>query len=107
VERVSQTLQELRIAEVEELGMHIENGEVAAYRAKVRISFKYEGEQLSLPYLNTRELAQAFLQGLIWRRAKPLPLSMTRAASTPVISYRTASAMSQVVTPSRKQPLIV
>jgi flavin-binding protein dodecin len=43
VERASKTLRDLRIAEVEELDMHIENGKVAAYRAKVRVSFKYEG----------------------------------------------------------------
>jgi flavin-binding protein dodecin len=30
--------------DVEERGMHIENGKVAAYRARVKISFKYEGE---------------------------------------------------------------
>ena len=44
VERASKTLEDLRIAEVEELDMHIENGKVAAYRAKVRISFRYHGE---------------------------------------------------------------
>ena len=44
VERASQTLRELRIAGVEELDMHVENGKVAAYRVKVRLSFKYEGE---------------------------------------------------------------
>ncbi|MFC1995103.1 dodecin family protein [Chloroflexota bacterium] len=44
VEQASKTLQDLRIAEVEELDMHLENGKIAAYRAKVRISFKYHGE---------------------------------------------------------------
>jgi len=44
VERAAKTLRELRIAEVEELDMQIDNGKVVAYRAKVRISFKYEGE---------------------------------------------------------------
>ena len=44
VEQASKTLQDLRIAEVEELDMHLENGKVAAYRAKVKISFKYHGE---------------------------------------------------------------
>ena len=43
VERASKTLRDLRIAEVEELDMQIENGKVAAYRAKVKVSFKYEG----------------------------------------------------------------
>jgi hypothetical protein len=36
-------LQDLRIAEVEELDMHIEDGKVIAYRARVKISFKYHG----------------------------------------------------------------
>ena len=44
VEQASKTLRDLRIAEVEELDMQLENGKVTAYRAKVRISFKYEGK---------------------------------------------------------------
>ena len=44
VEQASKSLRDLRIAEVEEFDMHLENGKVAAYRAKVRISFKYEGD---------------------------------------------------------------
>lgn len=42
VERAAQTLRDLRIAEVEELDMQIENGKVIAYRAKVKLSFKIE-----------------------------------------------------------------
>ena len=45
VEQASKTLRDLRIAEVEELDMHIDNGKIMAYRAKVRISFKYEGKE--------------------------------------------------------------
>jgi hypothetical protein len=45
VDQASKTLRDLRIAEVEELDMHIENGKIIAYRAKVRISFKYEGKE--------------------------------------------------------------
>jgi flavin-binding protein dodecin len=41
VERASQTLQDLRVAEVRELDMLLEEGRVVAYRAKVRVSFKY------------------------------------------------------------------
>jgi hypothetical protein len=44
VEQASKTLRDLRIAEVEELDMQLENGKVMAYRAKVRVSFKYEGK---------------------------------------------------------------
>lgn len=45
VERASKSLRDLRVAEVEELDMSLENGKVVAYRAKVRISFKYEGRE--------------------------------------------------------------
>ena len=38
----SKSLRELRIAEVSALDMQIENGKVKAYRAKVKVSFKYE-----------------------------------------------------------------
>jgi len=43
VGRAAQTLRDLRIAEVVELDMQLNNGQVEAYRAKVKISFKYEG----------------------------------------------------------------
>ncbi len=44
VAQAAKTLRDLRIAEVEELDMQLENGKILAYRAKVRISFKYHGE---------------------------------------------------------------
>ena len=43
VEMASKSLRDLRIAEVVELDMQLENGKVRAYRAKVNVSFKYEG----------------------------------------------------------------
>ena len=43
VEKASQTLRDLRIAEVVTLDMQIEDQKVCTYRAKVRVSFKYEG----------------------------------------------------------------
>jgi flavin-binding protein dodecin len=43
VETAAKTLRELRIAEVEEFDMQLDKGKVISYRAKVRISFKYEG----------------------------------------------------------------
>ena len=43
VERASQSLRDLRVAEIAELDLVIENGKVSAYRAKLRVSFKYEG----------------------------------------------------------------
>ena len=42
VETAAKSLRDLRIAEVEELDMQIDNGKVVSYRAKVRVSFKYE-----------------------------------------------------------------
>lgn len=42
VERAAQTLRDLRVAEVKELDMQLEEGKVVAYRAKVHVSFKYE-----------------------------------------------------------------
>jgi flavin-binding protein dodecin len=41
VETAAQSLRDLRIAEVVELDMQIEDGKVHAYRAKVKLSFKY------------------------------------------------------------------
>ena len=38
----SLTLRDLRIAEVIQLDVQLENGEVRAYRARVKLSFKYE-----------------------------------------------------------------
>ena len=43
VAQAGQELRELRVAEVDNLDVRIENGKVTAYRAKVHISFKYEG----------------------------------------------------------------
>jgi len=45
VEVASKSLRDLRIAEVEELDMQLENGKVTNYRAKVKVSFKYEGKE--------------------------------------------------------------
>ena len=43
VDRAGKTLRDLRIAEVVQLDMQLEDGKVRAYRAKVKVSFKYEG----------------------------------------------------------------
>ena len=42
VERAGQSLRDLRIAEVSELDMQIKDGKVDTYRAKVKVSFKFE-----------------------------------------------------------------
>ena len=43
VETAAKSLRDLRVAEIEELDMKIEDGKVVAYRARVLLSFKYEG----------------------------------------------------------------
>jgi flavin-binding protein dodecin len=42
VDRAAKTLRDLRVAEIVQLDMQISNGKVEAYRAKVRLSFKFE-----------------------------------------------------------------
>jgi len=41
VETASKSLKDLRVAEISELDMKIEKGKVAAFRARVKVSFKY------------------------------------------------------------------
>jgi flavin-binding protein dodecin len=43
VATASKSLRDLRVAEVKELDLKIEKGKVAAYRARLELSFKYEG----------------------------------------------------------------
>lgn len=44
VKRAAKTLRDLRIAEIAQLDMAVEDGKVTLYRARVKLSFKYEGE---------------------------------------------------------------
>jgi len=43
VERASKSLRDLRVAEVVELDMVLEDGKITAYRVKLKVSFKFEG----------------------------------------------------------------
>ena len=43
VERASQSLRDLRVAEITAMDLVLKEGRVEAYRAKVKVSFKYEG----------------------------------------------------------------
>ena len=43
IKRASKTLRDLRVAEVKELDMVLNDGKVEAYRAKLSVSFKYDG----------------------------------------------------------------
>jgi len=45
VETAAKSLRDLRVAEVVELDMRLEDGKVVLYRAKVRVSFKYHEEE--------------------------------------------------------------
>lgn len=44
VETAAKSLRDLRVAEIVELDMQLDNGKVVAYRAKVKVSFKYHTE---------------------------------------------------------------
>jgi len=43
VDRAGESLRDLRVAEIAELDMTLSDGKVQAYRARVKVSFKYEG----------------------------------------------------------------
>jgi flavin-binding protein dodecin len=43
VERAAKTLRDLRVAEIVEQDVQLNNGKVEAYRVKMKVSFKYEG----------------------------------------------------------------
>ena len=43
IELASKSLRDLRIAEVCQMDMHINNGKIESYRVKLKVSFKYEG----------------------------------------------------------------
>ncbi len=45
VNKAAKSLRDLRVAEVTTLDMHLDNGKVMAYRAKVKLSFKSEDEK--------------------------------------------------------------
>jgi flavin-binding protein dodecin len=44
VSQAGKTLRDLRVAEIAELDMQLEDGKVSKYRAKVKVSFKFEGK---------------------------------------------------------------
>ena len=44
VQRAGKSLRDLRVAEITQLDMTMDNGKVKAYRAKVKVSFKFEGK---------------------------------------------------------------
>jgi len=44
IKRASKTLRDLRVAEISALDVQLKDGKVESYRAKVKLSFKYEGD---------------------------------------------------------------
>jgi flavin-binding protein dodecin len=44
VETASKSLRDLRVAEIADLDLKVENGKVVAYRARVKLSFKYASD---------------------------------------------------------------
>jgi dodecin len=42
IRRAARTLRDLRVAEVSELDIQLKDGKIESYRAKVKVSFKYE-----------------------------------------------------------------
>jgi len=45
VTQASKSVRDLRVAEIGQLDVTIENGKITSYRAKVKLSFKYEGQK--------------------------------------------------------------
>ena len=44
VDRAAKSLRDLRVAEIVQLDMQLKNGKIEAYRAKVKVSFKFAGK---------------------------------------------------------------
>ena len=44
IKRAAKTLRDLRVAEISQLDLQLKDGKVESYRAKVKVSFKYEGD---------------------------------------------------------------
>jgi dodecin len=44
VKRAAKTLRDLRVAEVSQLDIQLKDGKIESYRAKIKVSFKYEGD---------------------------------------------------------------
>jgi len=44
IKRASKTLRDLRVAEVKALDIQMKDGKIECYRAKVKVSFKFEGK---------------------------------------------------------------
>ena len=45
IARVSESVRDLRIAEVRKMDMHLNDGKIELYRVKLSVSFKYHGNE--------------------------------------------------------------
>jgi flavin-binding protein dodecin len=45
IAQAAKSLKDLRVAEVEEMDLHIEEGKIIAYRVKLKLSFRYHGKE--------------------------------------------------------------
>lgn len=45
ISKASESLRDLRVAEVSAMDMHIKDGKIEYYRTKLKVSFKFEGHQ--------------------------------------------------------------
>ncbi len=43
MERAAQSLRDLRVAEISQLDLQMKDGKIETFRARVKVSFKYEG----------------------------------------------------------------
>jgi flavin-binding protein dodecin len=64
-EKAAKTLQDSGIARVQELDMHIGDGKIIAYRAKVRVPSKYHGEEEALQTLEGLPKVEYLLEGAL------------------------------------------
>ena len=68
VKQASQSLRDLRVAEVVELDMALDEGKVTAYRAKVKVSFKYQNADAPAKSVPAPAKAPAAKKGASKRR---------------------------------------
>lgn len=83
VKLASQSLRDLRVAEISQLDMHIVEGNVLAYRAKVKLSFKYTpggGEAGDAPAAKAPKAPRAKAAAKPAPEAAPAPAPAKKAA---------------------------
>lgn len=49
IKTAAKSLRDLRVAEISQLDMHLEDGKILAYRARVKVSFKYGSDAPDAP----------------------------------------------------------